>query len=212
MAFIFVQFLASIIAMCVISTMFRDEDSKVYNACAVLPKNETLTGEIFATEFFLSFILTYVAFTVVFEDAEHTKKETMSIKSLSDSKGLTVYASTPQSKTGFAPFAIGFTIFSLSLIGGESGGAFNPARMLGPAIFSGKFTLIYLYWFAQFFGSTCAALMVQVSFRAGLTLRNDALSVSAMDSMDAVTKERSESMSSSSDEVQSDIIAPLHRI
>lgn len=40
--------------------------------------------------------------------------------------------------------------------------------MLGPAIFSGKWDLMYLYWFAQFFGASCAALMVQFSFRIGL--------------------------------------------
>lgn len=95
-AYIAVQFLASIVAMCVVACMFRTDYNNVYSACAVSPKNSSHTGEIFATEFFLTFIFTYVAFTVVFEDAESSKKETMSFQSLSDSKGLTVYASTPQ--------------------------------------------------------------------------------------------------------------------
>jgi glycerol uptake facilitator-like aquaporin len=168
--YISVQFLASILAMCVVATMFHvtDNGSSLYEACAVTPTDPNHTGQIFATEFFLTFMFTYVAFTVVFEDAESAKKESMSFQTLSDSKGLTLYASTPQSKTGFAPFAIGFTIFSLCLIGGESGGAFNPARMLGPAIFSGNWTLLYLYWIAQFFGSSCAATLVQLSFIYGL--------------------------------------------
>jgi glycerol uptake facilitator-like aquaporin len=41
--------------------------------------------------------------------------------------------------------------------------------MLGPAIFSGKWDLMYLYWFAQFLGSSCAALMVQYMYRIGLS-------------------------------------------
>jgi glycerol uptake facilitator-like aquaporin len=165
--YIFVQFLASIVSMSVVAAIFPNKGDVVYRACTVLPPDEDRTGKIFATEFFLTFMFTYVAFTVVFEDAEQAKKDSMSFKSISDSKGLTVYASTPQSKTGFAPFAIGFTIFSLNLIGGSSGGAFNPARMFGPAIFSGKFTLMHLYFFAQFFGAACAALLVKFSTRLG---------------------------------------------
>ena len=101
---------------------------------------------------------------------------------------MTLYASTPQSQTGFAPFSIGFTIFSLSLIGGESGGAFNPARMFGPAIFSGKWDYLYLYWFAQLLGSTCAALLVELMFRIGLKSRSKNISSSsALGTMSQVT-------------------------
>jgi len=185
--YIVVQFLASIIGMSVIASMFREHDHYIYEPCVVSPTDNSSTGEVFATEFFLTFILTYVAFTVVFEDAESSKKETMSFQALSDSQGLTLYASTPQSKTGFAPFAIGFTIFSLSLISGESGGAFNPARMLGPAIFSGKWDLLYLYWFAQFLGSSCAALLVQLSFRVGLQTRRQVDTLSALEAMNQVS-------------------------
>jgi glycerol uptake facilitator-like aquaporin len=166
--YIFVQFLASILSMAVVATMFDSDDNLLYEACVVKPVNDRHLGNVFATEFFLTFIFTYVAFTVVYSDAESAKKESMSFQTLSDSKGLTLYASTPQSKTGFAPFSIGFTIFSLSLIGGESGGAFNPARMLGPAIFSGVWDYLYLYWFAQLLGSSCAALLVQLMFKIGL--------------------------------------------
>jgi hypothetical protein len=48
----------------------------------------------------LTFILVYVIFTVAFEDAEKLKKDSLTIREISDRKGLTVYASTPQSKTG----------------------------------------------------------------------------------------------------------------
>ena len=185
--FISVQFLASIISMTVVACMFRNQSQAIYDACAVTPTDEKFLGEVFATEYFLTFILTYVAFTVVFEDAEVTKKETMSIQTISDSKGLTLYATTPQSKTGFAPFAIGFTIFSLSLIGGESNGAFNPARMLGPAMFSGKWSILPFYWFAQILGSTSAAMLVQLTYYVGLRAKHRIEDVKAIDTIHQVT-------------------------
>ena len=96
--------------------------SGIYSAIAVTPISTQNLGRVFFTEYVTTFILTYTAFTVAFEDAENQKKESMSFKTISDSKGLTLYASNPQSKTGFAPFSIGLTIFSLSLVGGSSGG------------------------------------------------------------------------------------------
>ena len=147
--YVVAQFIASIVSMCVVASMFRTQSQAIYDSCSVIPTDSSFLGEVFATEYFLTFILTYVAFTVVFEDIEIKKKESMSIQTLSDSKGLTLYTTTPQSRTGFAPFAIGFTIFSLNLIGGESNGAFNPARMLGPAFFSGNFKKIKFYYQLQ---------------------------------------------------------------
>lgn len=166
--YIFVQLFASIMSMVVVACIFHGNLSSVYDALAVTPLDNNQLGRVFATEFFLTFFLTYIAFTVAFEDAENQKKENLSFKSISDSKGLTLYASTPQSKTGFAPFSIGFTIFSLCLLGGTSGGAFNPGRLLGPAIFSGKWDYIYLYWLGEIVGASCAALLVNNMHRIGL--------------------------------------------
>lgn len=166
--YVLVQLLASILGMVVVACIFHGNLSSVYDALAVTPIDDNELGRVFATEFFLTFFLTYIAFTVAFEDAEHQKKETMSFKTISDSKGLTLYASTPQSKTGFAPFSIGFTIFSLCLIGGTSGGAFNPGRLLGPAMFSGKWDYIYLYWLGEVVGAACAGLLVNNMHRIGI--------------------------------------------
>lgn len=175
--YVCLQFFASIIGMVVVACIFNDNLTPAYKALAVTPADDNELGKVFATEFFLTFFLTYVAFTVAFEDAEHQKKESMSFKTISDTKGLTLYASTPQSKTGFAPFSIGFTIFSLCLTGGASGGAFNPARLLGPAIFSGKFDYIYLYWIGEFSGAACAALLVNNVHRIGVEpIRKDEIS------------------------------------
>jgi glycerol uptake facilitator-like aquaporin len=166
--YIVVQLVASLVAMGIIAGMFVGDLERAYIACTVTPVDNDHLDKVFSSEFFLTFILTYVAFTVAFEDAERQKKESMSFKTISDSKGLTLYASTPQSKTGFAPFSIGFTIFSLSLIGGGSGGAFNPGRMFGPAVFSGKWDYLWLYWIAQLCGSSSAALLVANMHRFGL--------------------------------------------
>ncbi len=175
--YIFVQLLASIMSMVIVAIIFSGDLQSSYEACTVTPIDDNDLGRVFATEFFLTFFLTYIAFTVAFEDAERSKKDTMSFKTISDSKGLTLYASTPQSKTGFAPFSIGLTIFSLCLVGGSSGGAFNPGRLLGPAIFSGKWDYIYLYWIGEFAGAATAGLLVTNMHRFGIESKRDEVSV-----------------------------------
>lgn len=166
--YIFAQLLASVCAMCIVSLIFPSPKT-LYDAIAVIPT----TGDdarIFWMEFVLTYILTFVAFVCVFEESEAQKKSSMSFKSVANSRGLTLYASTPQSKTGFAPFAIGFTVFALNFIGGTvTGGAFNQARMFGPAIFSGKWDKLWLYWIAQFAGSTIAGMMVHHLHTFGLS-------------------------------------------
>lgn len=166
--YILVQNFASIIAMVLVSFMFQGDMHSIFKAIAVVAPNDANLGKLFATEFFCTFFLTYVAFTVAFEDAENQKKESMSFKTISDSKGLVLYATTPQSRTGFAPFSIGFTIFSLALCGGSSGAAFNPGRIFGPAIFSGEWNYVYLYWLGEFLGAACAGLLVNNMHRFGL--------------------------------------------
>lgn len=166
--YISVQLLASVIGMLIVTAIFPDEHEDYFKMIAVVPASDTYLGKIFATEYFTTFFLIYTAFTVAFEDAEKNKKDSMSVKTLADSRGLTVYASNPQSKTGFAPFSIGFTIFSLSLVGGTSGGAFNQARMFGPALISNRWDYFWLYYIAQFMGAATAATLVHNLHRIGL--------------------------------------------
>lgn len=52
-------------------------------------------------------MLTYAAFAMAFEEAESAKTANMSVQAVEDSAGLVVFGSNPQSKMGFAPFAIG---------------------------------------------------------------------------------------------------------
>ena len=64
--------------------------------------------------------------------------------------GIATDARTPRS---VAPFAIGATIFAGALVTGPlTGGSFNPARSLGPALVGGVWTAHWLYWAAPILG------------------------------------------------------------
>ena len=63
-------------------------------------------------------------------------------------------ARTPPS---VAPFAIGATVFAGALVTGPlTGGSFNPARSLGPAVVGGVWTAHWLYWAAPIIGMLVA--------------------------------------------------------
>jgi len=81
----------------------------------------------------------------------------MSVKGIANSKGLTVYTANSQSKLGFAPLAIGVTIGCLGTVGPISGGAYNPARYLAPAMWAGVWDYWYLYLIGQVLGAIAAA-------------------------------------------------------
>lgn len=52
-----------------------------------------------------------------------------------------------------APFAIGLAVFAGALVTGPlTGGSFNPARTLGPAVAGGGWTAHWLYWAAPIVG------------------------------------------------------------
>lgn len=52
-----------------------------------------------------------------------------------------------------APFAIGVTVFAGALVTGPlTGGSFNPARSLGPAVIGGVWNAHWLYWLAPIAG------------------------------------------------------------
>ncbi len=62
-------------------------------------------------------------------------------------------ATEPKSPPAVAPFAIGATVFAGALVTGPlTGGSFNPARSLGPALLSGIWTAHWLYWAAPIAG------------------------------------------------------------
>lgn len=74
---------------------------------------------------------------------------------------ITVVATDERVHRALPALAIGTTVAIISfVIGPISGGSFNPARTLGPALFSGKFEYIPLYFISTVIGSYLAALTV----------------------------------------------------
>jgi aquaporin Z len=62
-------------------------------------------------------------------------------------------ATDERSPAAVAPFAIGATVFAGALVTGPlTGGSFNPARSLGPAVLGGVWTAHWLYWVAPIAG------------------------------------------------------------
>jgi MIP family channel proteins len=66
-------------------------------------------------------------------------------------------ATEPKTPPGVAPFALGITVFAGALVTGPlTGGSFNPARSLGPAIASGVWRAHWVYWAAPIAGMMAA--------------------------------------------------------
>jgi MIP family channel proteins len=68
--------------------------------------------------------------------------------------GIATEARTP---VAVAPFAIGATVFAGALVTGPlTGGSFNPARTLGPAVVGHLWTGHWIYWAAPIIGMVAA--------------------------------------------------------
>ncbi|KAJ3035540.1 hypothetical protein HDV00_003694 [Rhizophlyctis rosea] len=118
----------------------------------------------FCMEIMMTFVLVYVIFATAFDTVDtgnnikvKEKGEGGGDADRSIGKSLTIYTTSGNTKAGFAPFAIGFTLGFLGLIGGSvSGAAYNPARVFGPAIISGKWDNNWIYWIGDFIGAGLA--------------------------------------------------------
>jgi aquaporin NIP len=66
-------------------------------------------------------------------------------------------ATDERAPAGVAPFALGATVFAGALVTGPlTGGSFNPARSLGPALAGAGWTAHWLYWLAPIAGMVAA--------------------------------------------------------
>src|SRR5688500_2907876 len=66
-------------------------------------------------------------------------------------------ATDSKNAPGVAPFAIGATVFAGALVTGPlTGGSFNPARSLGPAVVGDVWAAHWLYWLAPTLGMIAA--------------------------------------------------------
>jgi aquaporin NIP len=60
----------------------------------------------------------------------------------------------------FAPFAIGLFIFTAAtVVGPDSGGSFNPARSIAPAVLAGNYTDLWIYILAPLAGGAIGGLV-----------------------------------------------------
>jgi glycerol uptake facilitator-like aquaporin len=83
---------------------------------------------------------------------------------------------TAVAKPGFgdlAPFAIGLSIFvAVGGCGALTGGFFNPARFLGPAlVFGCNLSNFWLYLIAQFLGGVLAGLTYRFAFATDIIVQ-----------------------------------------
>ena len=72
-------------------------------------------------------------------------------------------ATDKRTPAAVAPFAIGATVFAGALVTGPlTGGSFNPARSLGPAVIGGIWTAHWLYLLAPTLGLVAAMQLYEV--------------------------------------------------
>jgi aquaporin related protein len=112
-------------------------------------------------EFLMTFNLVYVIFATAFQSTGGDKPRVVKMGDRSlVGQNLTIYTAAPETKTGFAPIAIGFTLGFLSFVGSTvSGGAYNPARVFAGNINQGDWANSWVYYAAEFLGGGAGALL-----------------------------------------------------
>jgi glycerol uptake facilitator-like aquaporin len=148
------------------------EKGNVAAQVAVVPADDADIGNAFLTELILTFILVYVIFAVAFDTVDSKNVQVVNTpgggKQKKGGNSLTIYTTSGATKAGFAPIAIGFTLGFLGFMGGSvSGGAYNPARVFGPAIVGGVWKDHWLYWIADFLGAGVAGYTQRFFATAG---------------------------------------------
>ncbi|KXS18188.1 aquaporin-like protein, partial [Gonapodya prolifera JEL478] len=149
--YIAVQLLASVCATLWLMLVFPVIDGVKASDLAIVDvgADASLTRAFFM-ELTLTFILVYVIFATAFETVDTSNKVIVNGKESKVGQNLTIYTTSGDSKSGFAPLAIGLTLGFLCFIGGSvSGGAFNPARAFGPAVITGVWNNHWLYWVGE---------------------------------------------------------------
>jgi len=157
------QLVGAVFSSLILLATFPETYSKgnVAAQVAVAPGKDANIGNIFLTELILTFILVYVIFAVAFDTVDSKGVQVVNTagggKQKVGGQQLTIYTTSGSTKAGFAPIAIGFTLGFLCFMGGSvSGGAFNPARVFGPALVGNVWNSHWLYWIADFLGAGMA--------------------------------------------------------
>jgi aquaporin Z len=81
--------------------------------------------------------------------------------------GVIFYVVYTKGLRGFSGVAIGGIVaLDILFLAFISGASMNPARSLAPALLSGSFDDLWLYWSAPFVGTLIAAFLFRSRFRA----------------------------------------------
>jgi len=81
--------------------------------------------------------------------------------------GVIFYVVYTKGLRGFSGVAIGGIVaLDILFLAFISGASMNPARALAPALLSGTFGDLWLYWTAPFIGTLIAAFLFRGKFRA----------------------------------------------
>ncbi|KAJ1503914.1 hypothetical protein HMI54_014231 [Coelomomyces lativittatus] len=163
-----VQLIAAVFATIIVYAVFpKAEDGTPTTRLLFVDLGQGANaGSAFVMEFILTFILVYVIFATAFDTVdssnevrvETTDERGRRIQDKSVGRNLTIYTTSGNTKAGFAPLAIGMTLGFLCFIGGTvSGGAFNPARVFGPALVGNYWSNHWVYWIGDFLGAATAA-------------------------------------------------------
>eukprot|EP00695_Tsukubamonas_globosa_P001736 TRINITY_DN2805_c0_g1_i1.p1 TRINITY_DN2805_c0_g1~~TRINITY_DN2805_c0_g1_i1.p1 ORF type:complete len:299 (-),score=146.76 TRINITY_DN2805_c0_g1_i1:45-941(-) len=161
--YIAAQIIGSIFAGLWLLCTFPDSIPILGKVVAITPPSGVAPIYALLMEFILTYILIYVIFAVAFDTVDTSNVEVLKqtaegVKKYS-ARNLTIFTTTGQSKAGFAPIAIGFTLGFLCLIGGSvSGGCFNPARAFGIALVSNTWEGHWIFWIGDFGGAAAAGL------------------------------------------------------
>jgi len=161
--YIAAQLLGAVFSSLILLATFPEnfEKGNVAAQVAVVPADDANIGNAFLTELILTFILVYVIFAVAFDTVDNKNVQVVNTpgggKQKKGANSLTIYTTSGATKAGFAPIAIGFTLGFLCFMGGSvSGGAFNPARVFGPALVGNVWHDHWMYWIADFLGAGMA--------------------------------------------------------
>merc|ERR1712071_482858 len=154
--FIVMQFLGFMAAAGAILGCFPGKKSDLLDIINPGPVNSNVSSiNIVLTEGFLSAILVFVAFSVAINKYQKPVYNT-----LEEGELLTRPEDETPDSTILGPLCIGLTLGFLALLGGSSsGGAFNPAVVLAPVLFTGNWSNSWEYWCGQLIGGLLGALI-----------------------------------------------------
>ncbi|KRH92200.1 Major Intrinsic Protein (MIP) Family [Pseudoloma neurophilia] len=156
--YIIAQGLGFMLAAVVVLGSFPGNWRQIMNIIRPKPADGVVTGEVICIEIFLTGILVFI----VFCSAVNSYKQQKDKKNLEQ---LGENTSDIPDRTMFIPLIIGSTLGFLGLLGGStSGGAFNPAIVWAPVLFSGVWRDSWKYWVGQFVGAFGAGVIQMVVF------------------------------------------------